>query len=159
MNRRNNAAIYGDKMRSELDHDPFAGCFCKLLFNFRQVPVQGECVRPHTFITFNKKKIGLSFATCAAYATETVCDDAPGPYKFRPKHRYQRQKYARRIAARTCKQIRLPDRVPMDFRQPIDRSAQERRSRMLLLIELLVNRRILDTKIRAEIEHFDFRFQ
>src|ERR1700741_2224481 len=123
------------------------------------MPVQGKGIRPHAFITFNKQKVSLSFAACATYAAETVCDDAPGLYKFCANDRYQRQKYARGIAARTGDQIRLPDRVPMDFRQSIDRSAQERRSRMLLLIELLVNCRILDPKICAEIKNFDFGFQ
>src|SRR5260370_33555768 len=70
------AAVYRDQVRGELDG--YRGAFCqrKFLFDFGKMPVFGHAVGADAFVAFDKEKILLKFATGTADAAERVSDNA-----------------------------------------------------------------------------------
>src|SRR5581483_7943909 len=71
----------------------------------------------------------------------------------------QWQDDARRVTAGRCDELRVANLFAVNFRQPVNTLREKFRRGMRRAIKVFVNIRVLDPKIRGEIDHPNARFQ
>ena len=123
------------------------------------MPVLGHAVRPDAFVAFAKQVIHLGLAARAADAAERIGDDAGRLDQPRLQQRNHRQQNAGRITARGGDEQGFLDFVAINFRQTINRLAQQIRRGMVVRVKFLVNRRALEPEIGAQVNHLAARVE
>ena len=82
-----------------------------------------------------------------------------GSIRFSRSSGSKRQQDARRITTRRGDQARGLDFLRADFRQAVNRLRQQIRRRMRVTVEFLIDRRVAQAEIRAQVDHLQAALQ
>ena len=139
-------------MRRKLETDLSARHLGELLLDLRRMPVICDAVRSDGFRRLRVDQRNVSLSSGACDSRFGVDDDAVRiDQPLFAQQRGNRQYAGRRIAARVGHQARVFYLISPELRQSVDLFRDELSGRMLRLVPLFVDRRIVQTKIRAEI--------
>ena len=108
---------------------------------------------PHTFVAFGKKIIGFHFSARAGDPAQTGDQDSAPIDSFSANQRPKRNQNTCRITTGAGDQFRVPDLVPINFRQSVNGLAKQFRRGMIVAVKFLVNRGVAEPKIGAEIDN------
>jgi len=125
----------------------------ELLLDLGRVPVADRLERPHDARALGGWRALAGLAPALARADLALHDDRPRRIdEARTRERQEGQERGRRVAARAGDELRRPDLVTMELRDPVHRRAEQLRMRMVAVVPLAVARRVTQPMIRRQID-------
>ena len=147
-----NAAIHRHEVRRKIDRQLLPRRQRQLLLDLREMPVLRDAVGAQALVTFRKKVIDLRIAARAAHATHRAHHDALRLQQPPLQQRIERENDARRVTPRRGHELRTRDLLPVNLRQAIHTQRRQLRRVMHLAVKFVIDRHVLDPKIRTQID-------
>src|SRR3982751_5539884 len=118
-------------MRRELDRDRCSRRERKFLFEFGEMTMFWNAVRPDAFVALGEEVLRFHFPSSASHAAERIGNNAVRANQVGPKERENGQQDTGGIATGTRDEIGLRDFFAINFGQAINRFLEQFRGGML----------------------------